>query len=169
MRQRAVFAGSFDPFTMAHLEICRKARDFFKVTVLICVNPNKSNSMFTAEERKEMIDLLFKDTDLVDVDICYGMLADYCKSHKIRYVVRGLRYTNAIEEIELANIYHEDGVETVMFPLCDGKYANVSSTRIREYIKYGWDWKRFVHHKLHAMIEESLQRRSLCERELINK
>ena len=157
MKPRAVFAGSFDPFTTAHIEICKKASALFDVTVLICANPYKTNGMFSANERKEMIDLLSEDCGIAGVDICSGLLTDYCKKHNIHYIIRGLRYSNAAEEMELAGIYHEDGVETVMFPLCDIGLANVSSTRVREYIKYGSDWKRLVHPKTYSIIERKQQ------------
>lgn len=144
MKPRAVFAGSFDPFTEAHLDLCKTASKLFDITILVCYNPKKGNGMFHWLDREKMIKSLLSEIEGASVDVYMGAGAQYCKDFGIKYAIRGIRYTNAAEEIELAGIYNEDGVKTVMFPVYDPKYINVSSTRVREYIRCGLNWTRFV-------------------------
>ena len=150
----AVFPGSFDPFTRAHEELLREASRFFKVVVLICVNPNKGGGMFSIEERKTMIlNHIVENNECIGVDVCTGITTEYCRLHKINYIIRGIQYKNAAEELDLSHIYYEEnGIKTVFFPTYDRDYENVSSTRVRAYINYNvqneghglYLWKNYV-------------------------
>jgi pantetheine-phosphate adenylyltransferase len=143
--KRAVFPGSFDPFTTAHREIVRNAYPFFDITILICSNGNKNSGMFNINERKEMIQNAIGKSDTVRVDVCNGLLTDYCKWFDIEYVIRGIQYKNVAEELDLAHIYYEDQrLETVFFPTYKPELEHVSSTRVREYIKYNGFWESCV-------------------------
>lgn len=129
-KPRAVFPGSFDPFTVAHMELLEEASRLFDVTALVCANQSKGKGMFTPAERVEMISMTG-----AKADVCDGLVGDYCADRKIQYVIRGLRHSNASEEIDLSRIYHQEtGIRTVFFPSYYQDMEIVSSTRVRNYI-----------------------------------
>lgn len=148
MRPAAVFPGSFDPYTIAHNDLVVEASKFFRITILICANPGKPSGMFTPEERKQIILSAFKyyTPDSISVEIWPGLVTEYCEKNNIKYIVRGIQYKNATEELDLSHIYHEDaGLKTIFFPTYNTAHEHVSSTRIREYIKnYNQLWEYFV-------------------------
>ena len=147
MKQKAVFPGSFDPFTEAHKELCIEASHFFDITILICGNPNKDNGMFDVATRQEIItDSIGENSEGMRVDVWNGLVSDYCNIHDIDYVIRGIQYKNAAEELDLSNIYYEESkLRTVFFPTYKPQNQYISSTRVREHIIKGNDtWKRFV-------------------------
>lgn len=154
-KPKAVFAGSFDPFTIAHRYICEMAMELFDLTVLVCSNSHKT-PMFTSDTRADFIRRTFTLRTGISVDVCTGLVSNYCKEHGIDYVVRGLRGHNCAEEFELASVYDEEGLETIMFPVCGAKYANVSSTRVRDYIVFGGDWRPLVPEEMHGILESNL-------------
>lgn len=147
-RKLAVFPGSFDPFTEAHMCILNHAMQHYdKIIVLVASNPNKKY-MFTSDQRVTMISKIFAG----DPNFCTqcfvekwdGLLVDfllkYTKEYDVINIIRGLRNDNGAEEVTLANIYYEDSehlghpFETVFFTIYNKKYQHVSSTRVRSYI-----------------------------------
>ena len=144
--RHAVYAGSFDPFTVGHLDIVRKAsRIFDSVTVLIGKNSEKKRS-FPAEGMRDAIEkvLSFEKLDNCKVVVDEGIVADYCKEHGISFVVRGLRNNmdynyeeNIAKIIELINPELE----------CVYLRANneaISSSMVKELLLYGKDISDFV-------------------------
>ena len=144
--RHAVYAGSFDPFTVGHLDIVRKAsRIFDSVTVLIGKNSEKKRS-FPAEDMRYAIEkvLSFEKLDNCKVVVDEGIVADYCKEHGISFVVRGLRNNmdynyeeNIAKIIELINPELE----------CVYLRANneaISSSMVKELLLYGKDISDFV-------------------------
>lgn len=147
MKKKAVFPGSFDPFTEAHKELCIEASRFFDITILICGNPNKDGGMFDLNTRKNIIlDFVGEDSEGVEVVIWNGLVSDYCDKYDIKYVIRGIQYKNAAEELDLSNIYYEESkLRTVFFPTYKPQNQYVSSTRVREHILKGNStWQQFV-------------------------
>ena len=162
----AVFPGSFDPFTKAHLILCRSALAVFdKVIILICVNPDKNKGMFTPEQRKQLIYAAVRDGDegLVEVQIYNGLVTEYCLKNNINYIVRGIQYKNAAEEIDLSHIYYQDAeVRTIFFPSYILDYEHISSTRVREYLKYSNDmWRACVPILTRTLIEEFINKKHI--------
>ena len=99
MKPRAVFAGSFDPFTEAHLDLCKTASELFDITILVCYNPKKGNGMFHWLDREKMIKAVLSEIEGASTDVYMGAVSQYCKDFDIKYAIRGIRYTNAAEEI----------------------------------------------------------------------
>lgn len=158
-RIKAVFPGSFDPFTKAHERLCSDATNIgFDVTILICGNPNKGGGMFNVNERKEIIEQCFYPEDRVKVEIWDGLVTDYCDQHGICYIIRGIDYSNANEELDLANIYFdESSIRTLFFPLVQNKFKYIRSSRVREYIKkHEGMWISYVPDKCVSKIVEIL-------------
>lgn len=135
MKRRALYTGSFDPLTNGHLNIIeRAARLYDELTVGIIVNPSKK-SMFSLEEREQMIRDAVAHLDHVTVDHFSGLLADYVNAGGFDVVVRGLRATVDFEyEIQMAQMnakLFNDTVETV-FLMTDPQYSFISSSVMKE-------------------------------------
>ena len=106
---------------------------FDSVTVLVSKN-NEKRTMFTADERKDMIESIFKDNDRINVKIYDGLLVDYIKNNHVRVVIRGLRAVSDFEyEFQMAmtnrKLYPE---YEVMFFITDMKYIYLSSSIVKE-------------------------------------
>ena len=135
MPKKALYAGSFDPVTMGHLDIIRRAAKLCdELVVGVIRNPQKS-SMFTEAERIEMIKLSTSDLPNVRVDAFSGLLADYVNSNDFDIVIRGLRGTtdfdSEIQMAQLHSILYNDKVETV-FLMTSPEYSFISSSMVKE-------------------------------------
>ena len=135
MPKKALYAGSFDPVTMGHLDIIRRAAKLCdELVVGVIRNPQKS-SMFTEEERIEMIKLSTSDLPNVRVDAFSGLLADYVNSNDFDIVIRGLRGTtdfdSEIQMAQLHSILYNDKVETV-FLMTSPEYSFIGSSMVKE-------------------------------------
>ena len=144
--KRAVFAGSFDPFTIGHLDIVKSASKIFdEVHVVIAVNPKKTRT-FEAEEMAEGILLTLMDECLMNcgVVIWPGLLAEYCADNDIKYIVRGLRNSmdyNYEENIAEVNKLINPDLEVVY--LRAGHVA-ISSSMVKELIQFDQDVSRYL-------------------------
>jgi len=146
MKKIAVFPGSFDPFTIGHEGIVKRALSLFdEIIVSVGANPLKKN-YFSLETRKEIISKVFKDEPKVKVDHYEGLTVDYCRRHGARYILRGLR-TSADFEFERAiaqvNKALSSEIESV-FLLTVPEHTPVNSTIVRDIIRCGGDASRFV-------------------------
>lgn len=144
--RKAIYAGTFDPFTNGHADILRRALEIFdEVTVLIAVSPTKT-PLFTREERLQMIGELYAADKRVIIDAWPGLIVDYAKQHSIGNIVRGLRPTGDFEiEFQMASmnqkLYPE--IETV-FLMTGPEHYYVSSSLVKEIHKHGRDISEFV-------------------------
>lgn len=135
MHIKALYTGSFDPLTNGHLNIIERAAKLYdELTIGIIVNYSKK-SMFSLEERKEMIEETLSHIDNVKVEFFSGLLADYVNENKFNVVVRGLRAAMDFEyEIQMAHMnarLFDEQVETV-FLMTDPKYSFISSSMMKE-------------------------------------
>ena len=142
MKTKALYSGSFDPLTMGHLDIITRAAKLYDELVIgVISNPGKQ-SMFTLEEREEMLRETVKGLDHVSVDHFSGLLADYVNRNGFDVVVRGLRSTTDFDyEIQMAQMndrLFNDSVETV-FLMTDPKYSYISSSVVKEVFALGGD------------------------------
>ena len=137
---KALYSGSFDPLTMGHMDIIKRAAKLYdELTIGIIVNPSKK-AMFTLEEREEMLKEVLKDYDNVNVDHFSGLLADYVNRSGFDVVVRGLRNTTDFDyEMQMAQVndrLFNDSTETV-FLMADPRYSFISSSVVREVSSLG--------------------------------
>ena len=142
MRTKALYSGSFDPLTMGHMDIITRAAKLYDELVIgVIGNPSKQ-SMFTPEEREDMIRATLKDFGNVRVDHFSGLLADYVNRNDFNVVVRGLRSTTDFDyEIQMAQMndrLFNDTVETV-FLMTDPQYSFISSSMVKEVFTLGGD------------------------------
>jgi len=146
MKRRAVFPGSFDPFTIGHEAIVRRALSLFdEIIIALGANALKKN-YYTLETRKDMITRVFRDEPRIVVDHYEGLTVDYCRKINAGYLIRGLR-TSADFEFERAiaqvNKVMAPEVESV-FLLTVPEHSHINSTIVRDIIRSGGDASRFV-------------------------
>ncbi len=137
----AIYPGSFDPITHGHVSIVKSGLVCFdKLIVAVLENPRKS-SLFTVEERLEIIREEFANEKNVEVDSFDGLLVEYCARKKVRVVLRGLRAVADFEyELQMANMNRPPDlkVETV-FPMANDASFYVSSNPVKEAARLGGD------------------------------
>jgi pantetheine-phosphate adenylyltransferase len=146
MNKIAVFPGSFDPFTIGHEAIVRRALNLFdEIIIAVGANTLKKN-FYSLATRKEMISLVFKNEPRVRVDHYEGLTVDYCRKNGAGFLIRGLR-TSADFEFERAiaqvNKVMAPDVETV-FLLTVPEHSHINSSIVRDIIINGGDASRFV-------------------------
>ncbi len=141
MHTKALYAGSFDPMTLGHVDVIKRASKIFdELTVLVTVNLAKE-SLFSYEEREEMIREVLKDLPNVSIDRCDGLLADYVNSHGYNVVVRGLRNnTDFDQELAMDQLHKHlyKDCETV-YIISEDKYGFISSSMAKQVISLGGD------------------------------
>ena len=154
----AIYPGSFDPITLGHLDIIRRAAACFdKVFVCVMVNCEKRNPMFSARERVELIRASVAGIDNVEVEAFSGLLAGYAVSKGANVLVKGVRNaTDFDQEYQMAAINRgiHPQLETVLLP-SSAPYQHFSSTMVREMIKYGQPMEKYVP----APVAEELKRK----------
>jgi pantetheine-phosphate adenylyltransferase len=142
----AVFPGSFDPITVGHVDIVRRALPLFdKIVVAIGVNSQK-NTLFSLEQRLEWLRQVFADEPRVEIGYFENLTAHYCSRIGARYLLRGLRNASDFDyekTISQLNQIVGDGLETLFFISPPG-YSHISSTIVREIIKGGGDASPFL-------------------------
>jgi pantetheine-phosphate adenylyltransferase len=138
--RRLVYPGSFDPVTNGHLDIVgRAARLADELIVAVLRNPSKI-SLFTVDERLEMLREVTKEHDNVRVAKFGGLIVDFCKANEVSAIVKGLRAVSDFDyELQMAQMnYNQAGVET-LFVSTNPLYAFLSSSLVKEFAKYGGD------------------------------
>ncbi|MBE6293066.1 MAG: pantetheine-phosphate adenylyltransferase [Bacteroidales bacterium] len=141
----ALFAGSFDPFTMGHHRIVQRALNMFD-TVVVAVGHNMGkDTMFPTEKRVADIRALYKDDNRVQVLAYSGLTVDFAKSIGAACLLRGVRSVKDFEyERDLADInLRLSGMET-LFLVSEPQYAAISSSVVRELLAYGKDVSAFM-------------------------
>lgn len=142
----AICPGSFDPVTYGHLDIVHRAARIFD-TVIVGVGSNTAkNSLFTPEERVEMLQEAVSDFGNVRVERISGLLVEYCREHGINAIVKGLRFASDFDyELQMAqmNTQLDEEVETILLPT-SSKWSFISSTLVREVAALGGDVTPFV-------------------------
>ncbi|MCF6148901.1 MAG: pantetheine-phosphate adenylyltransferase [Candidatus Kuenenia sp.] len=143
---KAVYPGTFDPVTNGHLDVIRRGSVIFdKLIVSVGCNPLKE-SLFSVEERMEMIRYNVKDLKNVAVDCFGGMLVDYLTKMEIRIILRGIRTVSDFEyefQRALTNRVLNKNVETV-FVMTSEQYSFLNSTLIKEATSLGGNVSQFV-------------------------
>ena len=146
MKKIAVYPGSFDPITNGHVDIIKRGlRVFDELIVLIAYNPNKK-TLFSVEERVEMIQEVIRDFKNIRVDSFDGLLVDYAKVAGANVILRGLRALSDFEyefQLALINRRLNRDVETV-FLMTGYKWFYTSSTIINEAASLGGSVKGLV-------------------------
>lgn len=146
MSRKALYAGTFDPFTNGHLDIVKRALSIFdELVILLAVSPTKK-PFISLDERKELLNEVFKDEKRISVDSWQGLIVDYAKENNIDAIVRGLRPTGDFEvEFQMASMNRKlhPETETVFLMTGDNLYY-ISSSLVKEVYNHGGEIKNFV-------------------------
>ncbi len=158
MSRIAICPGSFDPITLGHLDIIKRAATLFdQVIVLVVINPDKSSS-FTIEERMDMINLVTKDLPNVSADCYGGLLIQYAKEKNATALVKGLRAMSDFEyefQMALTNKKLLPEIETV-FLTTSLENMYLSSSLVKQLSRFGGDISEFVPRELYETINNRL-------------
>ncbi len=144
--KRAVYPGSFDPITFGHLDIIERSAKMVDELVIGVLCNSAKKSLFSLEERVNMIKEITKDIPNVKVESFDGLLVDYMKKIDANIIIRGLRAVTDFEyELQIAQMNHvmKSDAETI-FLITNLKYSYLSSTVVKEIASYGGDISKFV-------------------------
>jgi pantetheine-phosphate adenylyltransferase len=138
--RRVVCPGSFDPVTNGHLDIIgRASRLYDEVVVAVLINLSKK-SLFTVEERLEMLRAVTREYGNVRVEKFHGLLVDFCRDNDIAVIVRGLRAVSDFDyELQIAQMNHSMAEVETMFMSTNPLYSFLSSSLVKEIAQYGGD------------------------------
>ena len=154
--RKALIPGSFDPPTLGHYDLAARASQIFdEVYVVEFVNSSKT-SFFSADQRLQMLNAAFADMPNVRVDMCSGLLAQYCLDHNIGTIVKGARSSTDFDyELSLSLINRSiiKELDTVILPT-RSELMHVSSTMVRELIRYSRDYSACVPASVAALVAE---------------
>jgi len=146
MEKVAVFPGSFDPFTLGHKAIVTRALPMFdKIHIVVGFNSQK-DGYFPVDKRVEWIEKVFKAEKKIHVVKYTGLTIDFCRNIGAKYILRGLRTSEDFEyerTIAQLNRYMAPELESV-FLLTDPELTPITSTIVREIIRYGGDTSKFL-------------------------
>ena len=159
--RRAVCPGSFDPVTNGHLDIVGRAAGLFdEVVVAVLVNKSK-RSLFTVEERIELLREELADIPNIRVDSFYGLLVNYCRDHDIHAIVKGLRAVTDFDyELQMAQMNQRlSGVDT-LFMSTSPEYSFVSSSLVKEVATYGGDVAHLLPEPVYRRMVERIRERA---------
>lgn len=159
----AIYPGSFDPITLGHLNIIKRAAVCFdKLIVCVMVNSEKVNrGLFTEAERVELIRRVVAKLPNVEVDSSSTLIAEYARQKRACTLVKGLRAVSDYEnELQMALINRKlnPRLETMFLP-SSAKYTYVSSSMVKEMARYGADLSDFVPREIIADIQEKMNGR----------
>jgi pantetheine-phosphate adenylyltransferase len=143
--RRAVCPGSFDPVTNGHVDVINRAATLYdELVVAVLVNPGKAG-LFSVEERMDLLRDAVSDLPNVSVDSFQGLLVDYCRTHDIPVIVKGLRAVSDFEyELQMAQMNRElAAVETLFVPTAP-QVGHLSSSLVKQIATFGGDVSRLV-------------------------
>lgn len=151
---KALYPGSFDPITKGHLDIIARSNAIVEhLTVAVLENPRKQ-SVFTIEERLEMLRRSTVQYPNVEVDYFSGLLTEYVERKNIRIIIKGLRAISDFEfefQMALVNRKLNPNVET-LFMMTNSKYSYLSSSIVKEIACFGGDIKDLVPSAVYELI-----------------
>lgn len=157
---RAIYPGSFDPVTFGHLDIIERSSKMFDEVIIGVLCNSAKKSLFTVEERVDMIRKMTEKYDNVKVMSFEGLLIDFAKKVDATIIIRGLRAVTDFDyEIQIAqtNKVEYDKLETI-FMATSLQYSYLSSTIVREFASYGGDISRFVPEEIVPLVEDKFKK-----------
>lgn len=158
----AVCSGSFDPITLGHLDIIRRAAAAFE-RVYVCVSPNaeKSHQMFTPEEKLLLVRAAVAEMPNVEAELWPGLLVEYAAKHQAGMIVRGVRNGMDFDleyQMALINRGLRPEVETMLLP-ASAAYQHFSSSMVREMIRYGQPLENYLPASIVPLVREMTEKK----------
>jgi pantetheine-phosphate adenylyltransferase len=142
----ALCPGSFDPVTLGHIDIIERAsRHFDEIVVAVIRNPQKTQSLFTLQERQEMLSECTAHLTNIRIEFFKGLLVEFAREHGADAIVKGLRAVSDFDyELQMAQMNQRlSGIDT-FFLSTSPNYSFLSSSLVREVAKYGGDVSSMV-------------------------
>lgn len=156
----ALFPGSFDPFTKGHADIVDRALPLFD-EVIIAFGTNSSKQRFISiEDMKKCLLSMYENQPKVKVETYAGLTVDFCKQNNIKFILRGLRNSTDFEyerTIAHLNKSMDDTLETI-FLATTPENSSITSTIVREIVRFGGDASKFVSKEVSAYLEEKIDK-----------
>lgn len=142
---RAIFPGSFDPFTLGHFDVIKRgAKLFDELIIAIGINADKKY-MFSLAERKKFIEEAFADNPKISVVTYEGLTVDFCQKNKVDFILRGLRNPADFEfEKSIAHTNRDLAPIETVFLLTSAKTSYISSSIVRDVIRNHGDYTKLV-------------------------
>lgn len=159
MSKIAVVPGSFDPITMGHLDIIKRASVIFDEVKVVVMNNSSKNPLFNVEERIALISEVTNGMANVEVDSFGGLLIDYSVEVQANAIVRGLRAVSDFEyemQITSMNRFLNESIET-LFMVSNNQYSFLSSSIVKEVAKYGGNITGLVPEAVEKALKEKFQ------------
>jgi len=154
MKRTVIYPGSFDPVTLGHLQVIRRAAKMFdNVIVAVLINSSKTPT-FSVEERMDLLRQVKADLDNVEIAGFDGLLAEYARERGVNAIVKGLRAVSDFEyefQMAIANKKLNPDLETI-FITADSDLMYLSSSMVREIGSMGGDISNFVPECVHDRI-----------------
>ncbi len=147
MRVTAIYPGTFDPMTIGHIDVARRASSMFDDLIVAVAASTNKGPFFSLEERVDMATQILEDLENVTVQSFGGLLMDYARDVPSRVIVRGLRAISDFEyEVQIAGVNRHlaPEVETVFIAAAQ-EYTFLSSSIVREIARMNGDVSEFVH------------------------
>lgn len=158
----AIYPGSFDPITLGHLNIIKRAAVCFdKLIVCVMVNTEKDMGLFSPQERVELIEQVIDKLPNVEVEFSTGLVAEYAKRKRACTIVKGLRAVSDYEkEVQMALINRKlnPRLDTMFLP-SSAKYTYLSSSVVKEMARYEADLSDFVPREIIDVVNERVRQR----------
>jgi pantetheine-phosphate adenylyltransferase len=159
----AIYPGSFDPITNGHVDLVQRTlRVFDKVIVAIATNPGKDGSLFSLEERLQMVREVFREHDgRVQADSFEGLLVDYAEGKRATVIIRGLRAVSDFEyEFQMAMMNHrlKPKLETLFMMTGESEFY-ISSRLVKEVVSLGGDVAGLVPENVLKKLQQKFKRR----------
>ncbi|GEN82131.1 phosphopantetheine adenylyltransferase [Sporosarcina luteola] len=159
MTKIAVVPGSFDPITNGHLDIIERAAKVFPEVRVAVMNNSSKRSLFTVEERKDLIRTVTSKFPNVIVESSSGLLIDYAREAGASVIVRGLRAISDFEyemQITSMNRMLDESIET-FFVMTKNQYSFLSSSIVKEVAKYGGEISALVPSQVEVALKKKFQ------------
>lgn len=164
MRRTALYPGSFDPVTYGHLDILERATELFEKTIVTIAVNNQKETVFTGDEREDLIHQCLKDkswSDQVEVAQFTGLLVNFAKEQKATTLIRGVRQVSDFEyefRMALMNRRLAPNVETI-FLMPDEQLTFVSASLVKEIAYWKGDLSSFVPPHVEQALHKKFQER----------
>ncbi len=156
--KKAIYPGTFDPVTNGHFDLIKRAAGMFDhIVVGVAASPSK-NTLFSLDERVELLSEVCKDLDNVTIQGFSGLLVDFAKQQNANVLVRGLRTTMDFEyEFGLTTMYRRlmPELESIFLTPAE-EYAFLSSTLVREVAIHGGDVAQFLPARVNQKVKDKL-------------
>ncbi len=154
----AIYPGTFDPITLGHIDLARRAAKLFDEVIIGIAESPKKQTLFTLDERVDMAQQVLADQANIRVISFDGLLVNFAKDQNARILLRGMRAVSDFEfEFQLASMNRSlaPGIESVFLTPTE-KYSFLSSTLVREVSQLGGDVSDFVHPLVNIALQEKI-------------